>query len=167
MQIGEYVLATKYDDGDPCDHFVVGFISGYSGGRWMVVDGQNRPFRANGFRRVEKITHDEGTKLCEMMSTIGDRVGKSVWEHLAVIRGKENMVEQNEDDEREQRELNEICIGNSVDLAMSLLKSNLFGYFLRIISIDDQPCIVTRDYCRKRVNVTVKNGIINSINSIG
>ena len=23
---GDYVLATKYRDGDPCDHFVVGFF---------------------------------------------------------------------------------------------------------------------------------------------
>jgi len=30
INIGSYVLATKYSDGDPQDQFYVGFVAGYT-----------------------------------------------------------------------------------------------------------------------------------------
>lgn len=88
IEIGDYVLATKYEDGDPCDHFFVGFVVGYTHhGRYLVADNQGASQRANGFRRVEKITEEEGRKLVEMIPTISDVPGKSLWLHLASIRG--------------------------------------------------------------------------------
>ena len=85
---GDYVLATKYGDGDPCDHFFVGFVSGYPHhGRYLCVDNGGNNQRANGFRRVEKLTADEGQQLVEMMPAIGDRRGPSLWWHLSQIRG--------------------------------------------------------------------------------
>jgi hypothetical protein len=95
--IGDYVLASKYSDGDPCDHFCVGFISdidiSITPPRYMVIDGNGVNQRGNGFRKVEKITQAEGSKLIELMPTIGDKVGKSVWWHLAIIRGETNPVD--------------------------------------------------------------------------
>ena len=73
-QVGDYVLATKYDDGDPCDHFFVGFVSGFTHhNRYLCVDNDGKKQRANGFRRAEVITADEGRQLVEMMPDIGDR----------------------------------------------------------------------------------------------
>lgn len=86
---GDYILATKYKDGDPCDHFYVGFFNGYSDHepkRFMVVDNEGNNQRGNGFRRAEKITSEEGRKLIELMPEIGDRSGPSVWWHLKQIR---------------------------------------------------------------------------------
>ena len=57
---GDYVLATKYDDGDPGDHWAVGFFDSMLGDRYMIVDGNGDQFRGNGFRRCEKITSEQG-----------------------------------------------------------------------------------------------------------
>jgi hypothetical protein len=89
--IGDYVLATKYDDGDPCDHFCVGFVSEIMrNGRYMIVDNDGNNQRFNGFRRAEKITDDEGRRLVEMMPEIGDTPGPSLWRHLDLIREEAN-----------------------------------------------------------------------------
>ena len=84
--IGDYVLATKYQDGDPCDH-----LMGYDmkKGRYIVVDGDGKIFRSNGFRRAEKITMEEGHKIVEMIPVIGDIPGLSLWTHLEKIRAQQ------------------------------------------------------------------------------
>jgi hypothetical protein len=87
LAVGEYVLATKYDDGDAGDHFFVGFVSGYTHhGRYLVVDNDGRSQRANGFRRAERITTEEGSALVAMFPDIGDKPGPSLWWHLDRIR---------------------------------------------------------------------------------
>jgi len=92
--IGDYVLATKHNDGDPCDHFFVGFVSGYTWHhRYIIVDNDGNSQRGNGFRRAERITADEGRQLVEMIPEIGDKRGPSVWWHLAKIRGEQNPVD--------------------------------------------------------------------------
>ena len=88
--IGDYVLATKYFDGDPCDHFFVGFVSGYTWHRrYLVVDGNGVVQRQNGFRRAERITIEEGRQLVSMIPAIGDKLGPSLWWHLDEIRRSE------------------------------------------------------------------------------
>ena len=86
LAVGDYVLATKYADGDPCDHFAVGFISGMCYERYLVVDNDGNNQRASGFRRTEKITDEEGHVLVAMFPDIGDIPGPSLWERLAEIR---------------------------------------------------------------------------------
>ena len=86
LAIGEYVLATKYMDGDPQDHWCVGFYAGitashYSPPRFDVVDGDGNQFRGNGFRRIEKITPERGKWLLKHASDI-ENSGLSVW-HFA------------------------------------------------------------------------------------
>lgn len=86
---GDYVLATKYSDGDPGDHFVIGFYDGKDGDRHHVVDSRGQRFRANGFRRCEKISGEVGAWLLARLDEIeaqpfyhdddGALVGKSVW----------------------------------------------------------------------------------------
>ena len=86
-QIGDYVLATKYSDGDPCDQFAVGFFAGMTHhGRFLVVDNEGRDFKLTGFRRMEPITEDEGRELLRIMPDISDRPGPSLWDYLAAMR---------------------------------------------------------------------------------
>ncbi|MFA5606795.1 MAG: hypothetical protein WDA07_06360 [Leucobacter sp.] len=64
IQKGDYVLATKWSDGDPGDHWGVGFYDRCDErGRHYVKDGNGTQIRANGFRRVGKITPEFGRWL--------------------------------------------------------------------------------------------------------
>lgn len=60
---GTYVLATKWHDGDPLDHWCVGFYDGQRNGRHFVVDGDANQMRGNGFRRVDRISAARGKWL--------------------------------------------------------------------------------------------------------
>lgn len=57
---GDYVLATKWGDGDPNDQWCVGFFDREDDGRFYVVDNAGNQFRATGFRRVKKISQRRG-----------------------------------------------------------------------------------------------------------
>ena len=83
---GDYVLATKYSDGDPHDHWCVGYYAGvtaphYNPPRFDVVDGEGNQFRGNGFRRVEKIDPERGAWMLKQARDI-ESSGMSVW-HFA------------------------------------------------------------------------------------
>ena len=82
---GDYVLATKYSDGDPQDQWCVGFFDSIlpkkSGIRFQVVDGNGKLFRKNGFRKVMKISKNEGQWLLEHVREI-ETSGRSLWEWL-------------------------------------------------------------------------------------
>ncbi len=85
--VGDYVLATKYGDGDPQDHWCVGFYAGltnpekYDPPRYDVVDGEGKNFRGNGFRRIKKITPERGAWMLKHAKDI-ELSGRSVW-HFA------------------------------------------------------------------------------------
>lgn len=82
---GEHVLATKYSDGDPGDHWAVGFYDKSDGGRHYVTDSAGEQLRGNGFRRVARIKPEHGAWL---LATAREddwercRRVKSVWDHL-------------------------------------------------------------------------------------
>lgn len=65
--IGDYVLATKYSDGDPGDHWALGFYAGtmpeYTPPRHDVVGSDGKSIRGNGFRCVRPIRKDVGRWL--------------------------------------------------------------------------------------------------------
>lgn len=74
---GDYVLATKYSDGDAGDHWCVGFYdrcdeSRDCGVRHFVVDSDGKQFRGNGFRRAVKITPEQGRRLLERGQDLED-----------------------------------------------------------------------------------------------
>ena len=75
---GDYVLATKYTDGDPKDQWAIGFYDRQDGDRHFVTDEHDRQFRANGFRRVKAISGERGRWMLENKSDI-ELSGKSVW----------------------------------------------------------------------------------------
>jgi hypothetical protein len=62
---GDYVLATKYRDGDPADHFCIGYhdrtFDHFGHDRHLVVDADGNQFRANGFRRIALISSRRGS----------------------------------------------------------------------------------------------------------
>jgi len=78
----DYVLATKYSDGDPNDHWVVGFYIGMTpkanSDRYMIVDSNGHSFRGNGFRRAKKISHARGAWLLAHAEEIQSST-RSVW----------------------------------------------------------------------------------------
>ena len=63
LKINDYVLATKFDDGDPGDAWAVGYYAGKEGDRHMVNDAAGKQIRYNGYRRVGKIRADVGRWL--------------------------------------------------------------------------------------------------------
>jgi hypothetical protein len=97
---GDYVLATKWDSGDPKDHFVVGFFSGMlidvagrKTDRFMIVDSHGVSFRANGFRRIAKITPECGNWIISHLEEIeqGDRNLWSIkrfWKRLVLLENQ-------------------------------------------------------------------------------
>ena len=62
-EINDYVLATKFHDGDPGDAWAVGYYAGMEGSRHMVKDSAGKQIRLNGYWRVGKIRIDVGTWL--------------------------------------------------------------------------------------------------------
>jgi hypothetical protein len=80
LKKGDYVLATKWGDGDPQDHWCVGFFSHMlRDDRYIVVDDKGVPFRASGFRRVKRISPRRGKWLLNNAKWI-ELSNKSVWE---------------------------------------------------------------------------------------
>lgn len=84
LAVGTYVVATKYADGDPGDHFCVGYYKEtydhYGQSRHIVVDAEGKSFRANGFRRVARVSSARGTWMVEhfrLIERLMDRY--SVW----------------------------------------------------------------------------------------
>ena len=82
--VGDYVLATKQNDGDPRDPFAIGFVEEITPSGEYRID-----ICSTCFRRAEKITRDEGQKLIAIIEQISDKPGPSVWEHLVSIRAEE------------------------------------------------------------------------------
>lgn len=88
LQTGDYVLATKYQDGSPNDHWAVGYYDRPLGdGRHLVVDHHGAQFRANGFRRIGKITEAQGRWLLETIPPLEGGPERNIWDLLAT---KEN-----------------------------------------------------------------------------
>ena len=88
MEVGDYVLATKYSDGDPRDHWFVGWFDGMlkkvSGPRYEIVDTDGNLVRGNGFRRCQKITKEQGAYLLRNRRLIqGANISVWGWLNLA------------------------------------------------------------------------------------
>lgn len=71
---GDYVLATKYGDGDPGDPWAVGYYLGsldhYGQTRHMVGDINGKTFKPNGYRRVGLIEKDFGEWLLSVAADL-------------------------------------------------------------------------------------------------
>ena len=79
LKKGDYVLATRWLDGDPCDPFVVGHYSHMDGTRFAVTYSNGKTDVTGRFRRCEIISAEIGALLLSIMPVIGDKPGQSVW----------------------------------------------------------------------------------------
>lgn len=75
---GDYVLATKYSDGDPQDPWAVGFYDHMEGDRHFIVGNDGQQLRHSGFRRVGRITAQKGAWLLKNSREI-EMSGRSIW----------------------------------------------------------------------------------------
>lgn len=67
--IGDYVLGTKYADGDSGDPWAIGFLSAVHctpiGQRYIVSHADGTPIRPGGYRHVRRISFERGKWLLE------------------------------------------------------------------------------------------------------
>jgi len=74
LKKGDYVVATKWQDGDPGDHFCIGIYDGfydhYGETRHLIVDRNGNNFRKNGFRRVARVGVRRGEWMVRHLSYI-------------------------------------------------------------------------------------------------
>lgn len=77
---GDYVLASKWSDGDPQDAWCIGFFEEYKEEweRYIIVDNEGKPFRANGYRRAKKISYQRGAWMLGHKEMI-EQSSRSVW----------------------------------------------------------------------------------------
>ena len=88
LQKGDYVAATKYRDGDPRDGWCIGFYSHQDErGRHYVVDHDGNQFRANGYRRCERIRRAVGRGIMELGQDNVDMV-QNFWGLVRKIRSE-------------------------------------------------------------------------------
>lgn len=81
IELGDYVIATKYSGGSTQDAFCVGFYGGttkHAQPRHLVVDGDGNQFRHNGFRRVSKISKEKGALVVANIPRI-EQSRYSIW----------------------------------------------------------------------------------------
>lgn len=88
LQKGDYVIATKYDDGDPKDLFAVGFFDSMTWhNRYNIVTSEGELFRGNGFRKAKKISQEVGAKIVSHIKYI-EQSDKSVWDWVSEFEGR-------------------------------------------------------------------------------
>ena len=87
-KLGDYVLASKYSDGDVNDPWFIGFVGGkcrFNPDKYTLVDNDgNFLYREGGFRRAKKITPEIGKKLLENADLITS-MNTSIWKVLKHI----------------------------------------------------------------------------------
>ena len=96
---GDYVVATKYGDGDPGDQFCIGTYDGsfdhFGEMRHLVLDNDGKNFRHNGFRRVERVTSKRGAWLVAHLAYIEKMQDQySVWHWVHASWAELNSVAQ-------------------------------------------------------------------------
>ncbi len=102
-KIGDYVVATKYADGDPGDQFCIGFYARafdhFGQTRHLVSDGKGGNFRHNGFRRVARVGHKRGAWMVEHLALIENMMDRfSVWHWWKAPWSELHSVGQQQDD---------------------------------------------------------------------
>ena len=82
LRKGDYALATKWSDGDPKDHWAIGFYDGVievcGESRYLVVDINGKQFRPGGFRRTKGIKPEVGDWLLAHKDQI-EMSTRSLW----------------------------------------------------------------------------------------
>jgi hypothetical protein len=90
---GDYVLATKWSDGDPRDPFCVGYFHCMHDDRYIVVDENGIPFRLGGFRRCEKVSERVGNAIVNAAEFLEKSSAYSVWHWRRRAKQLEALIE--------------------------------------------------------------------------
>lgn len=99
LKRGDYVLVTKYSDGDPGDDWGLGYLDRveflHPAGRIFATykndDGREKQLRANGFRAVARVSPEmgrwllENAKILEAAPNVIEGQGISLWGMLGII----------------------------------------------------------------------------------
>lgn len=78
---GDYVLATKWQDGHSQDHWFVGLFVEKEGDRFIVSDIEGNCARASGFRRCQKIHPAVGKYLVDNSQKLS-AIRLNLWEYV-------------------------------------------------------------------------------------
>lgn len=81
LKKADYVLATKWSDGDPRDQWAIGLYDGlteHKPVRHLVVDNNGKQFRPGGFRRAKAIKPEVGDWLLARKDQI-EMSTRSLW----------------------------------------------------------------------------------------
>jgi hypothetical protein len=78
FSIGDYVLATKWNDGSSKDDWCIGFFKTFNKDRYYIVDLNGNSLRVNGFRRCKKISKKRGEFILSKIDLI-QMSSKSLW----------------------------------------------------------------------------------------
>lgn len=80
LKKGDYVLATKWNDGSPFDQWCLGFYDGHSSDkkRHYVKNTNGEQFRSGGFRRCESISKKRGEFILSFLDSL-EISRKSLW----------------------------------------------------------------------------------------
>ncbi len=87
IERGAYVIATKYSDGSFMDQWAIGFYDQEQVNRHFVLNADGQQFRASGFRKVKKITKEEGDFLKDNIPSFPSRK-QNIWTLLRDFRNK-------------------------------------------------------------------------------
>ena len=78
LAVGDYVLGTRWSDGDSREPFCVGFIVEiFEAGRYAIADNKGKRFSGT-YRRAERISQERGAFIVANISHIEQGV-RSVW----------------------------------------------------------------------------------------
>ena len=81
VQLGDYVLATKYHDGDPKDGFAIGYVLNNVYPYRIQVRGSDGQQIGGSYRRYKKIDGEFGQWIVKNIARIEDG-SKSLWDYL-------------------------------------------------------------------------------------
>lgn len=91
---GDYVVATKYNDGDPMDPHCVGFFDEMTPwGKFRVVDSKGTQYYFGGFKKCERITAKTGAILCQLFKVVSDQRGNSIWYWRRNLKKAQKLLE--------------------------------------------------------------------------
>lgn len=92
--LGDYVLATKYENGRASDPWVLGFYAGGTpGGRWFkIVDDNLQPLNQEGFQRMERVHPEVGATLLKEVAALRATPGLDIWKMTAGLEKQRQAI---------------------------------------------------------------------------
>lgn len=91
LSVGDYVLVTKFSDGDPKDPFYIGFFAGMDDNRYIISDPACPGISFRRWWRCDRISKRVGDVLCKHIKVI-EEASASVWYWRRNIKSLEKVA---------------------------------------------------------------------------